>query len=91
MREDDDSDKADEIQRAEGERGLENISLEGMEFGDCIIRGGLRLMWALKLNSLKTRATRLVVVVFLDIEKLGNFLGVKIVCILFRTWNVLCL
>ena len=90
MREDDDSDKADENQHAE-EQGLENVTLKGMEFGDCVIRGGLRLMWALKLNSLKTRATRLVVVVFLDIEKLGNFLGVKIVCILFRTWNVLCL
>ena len=46
MREDDDSDKADEIQRAEGERGLENISLEGMEFGDCVIRGCLRLFKA---------------------------------------------
>ena len=39
MREDDDSDKANEIQRAEGEQGLENISLEGMEFGDCCHKG----------------------------------------------------
>ena len=39
MREDDDSDKANEIQCAEGEQGLENISLEGMEFGDCCHKG----------------------------------------------------
>ena len=71
MREDDDSDKADENQHAEEQR-LENVTLKGMEFGDCVIRGGLRLMWALMLNSLKTRATRLAVVVFLDIEKPGN-------------------
>ena len=58
---------------------LRNTALEvRTEFGDCFIRGSLRLMWTMSRNSLKTWATGLVVVVFLDIKKPGKlYFGCK--------------